>query len=380
MPPAEIISIGTELLLGEIVDTNAQFLAKVLRETGIDLYRKTTIGDNAARIAAAIREALSRADIILTTGGLGPTVDDPTRQAVALALERDLEYRPELWEQIQARFRRYNREPTENNKRQAYIPQGALAIENPVGTAPAFIVEVNGKTIVSLPGVPREMEHLMRHVVIPYLRNRYQIHTIIKMRILHTAGLGESQIDQVINELETMANPTVGLSAHAGQVDIRITAKADSSEEAEALIAPVEKTIRNMLGEWIYGIDQETLEEATLRHFQERQWKLAVCEYGTQGELAARLARLGEPFVGGEILATSPEAETRMPFIARRRDEKEVDVMAGIFIYPSQERQEVYITIISPEGSQEVFRPYGGPPGNAPRFAANHCLDLLRKL
>src|SRR5512133_2805341 len=155
MPSAEIITIGTEILLGEIVDTNARYIARQLRDAGIDLYRKTTVGDNAQRIAQALQQALERCDIVLTTGGLGPTVDDPTREAVALAVGVETEYTPDLWNQIEARFRRYGRLPTENNKPQAYIPKGAIVIENPVGTAPAFIIEIEGKSIISLPGVPR---------------------------------------------------------------------------------------------------------------------------------------------------------------------------------------------------------------------------------
>jgi molybdenum cofactor synthesis domain-containing protein len=158
MPSAEIIIIGTEILLGEIVDTNAQYVARCLRDAGVDLYRKTTVGDNPRRIAQAIQQAMERCDIILTTGGLGPTVDDPTREAIALGVGVDVEYRPELWDQIQARFARYGRTPTENNKKQAYIPQGAIAVENPVGTAPSFIVERGEKCIFALPGVPSEME------------------------------------------------------------------------------------------------------------------------------------------------------------------------------------------------------------------------------
>ena len=157
MPTAEIITIGTEILLGEIVDTNARFIARQLRDAGIDLYRKTTVGDNATRIATAIQQAMESSDIIITTGGLGPTIDDPTREAVALALETETEYRPELWEQIKARFERFGRIPTENNKRQAYVPIGAIAVENPVGTAPAFISERDMCSIIALPGVPREM-------------------------------------------------------------------------------------------------------------------------------------------------------------------------------------------------------------------------------
>ena len=202
MPSAEILTIGTEILLGEIIDTNARYLARQLRDAGIDLYRKTTVGDNARRIAQAIQQAMERCEIILTTGGLGPTVDDPTREAVALALGVSTEFRPELWEQIQSRFQRFGRQPTENNKRQAYVPQGALAVENPVGTAPAFIMETNAHAIISLPGVPREMEYLMENAVLPYLRQRYELTGIIKARVLHTAGVGESQIDELIGDLE----------------------------------------------------------------------------------------------------------------------------------------------------------------------------------
>ena len=380
MPSAEIISIGTELLLGEIIDTNARFLARSLRDIGVDLYRKTTIGDNIQRIATAIQESLERAEIIITTGGLGPTVDDPTRDAVALAVGRPTEYHPELWEQIQARFLRYNRQPTANNKRQAYIPQGAIPVENPVGTAPSFIVEIDAKSIISLPGVPREMEFLMRHAVIPYLKSHYQINSLIKVRTLHTSGLGESQIDDWIGDLESLSNPTVGLSAHSGQVDIRITAKAGSDIDAEALIQPIEQQLRQRLGEAVFGIDEATLEEAALSNLVKKEWSLAVFECGLGGELISRLARSGEMFRGGEILPVLPDPDQRLFFTAEFRQQKSVDVAMGIFMIPGTERQEIYITLVSPQGSQELERPYGGPPGNAPRFAVNYSLDLLRRL
>ena len=192
MPSAEIITIGTEILLGEIVDTNARFLARCLRDIGVDLYRKTSVGDNAKRIAQAVQQALERCDFVITTGGLGPTVDDPTREAIALAMGVSTEFRPELWQQIEERFTRYGRQPTENNKRQAYVPETSIAVENPVGTAPAFIVETGNQAIISLPGVPREMEYLMKNAILPYLRQHYTLKGIIKARVLHTAGAGES--------------------------------------------------------------------------------------------------------------------------------------------------------------------------------------------
>ena len=197
MPSAEIITIGTELLLGEIVDTNATFLARSLRDVGIDLFKITTVGDNVKRIAQAIQLSLEKCDIVITTGGLGPTVDDPTREAVALAVGVKSEFHPELWEQIQTRFTRLGRMPTENNRRQAYIPEGAIAIENPVGTAPIFILEYHSHVIISLPGVPSEMEYLLQHNIIPYLQQHYSLQAVIKTRVLHTVGVGESQIDHL---------------------------------------------------------------------------------------------------------------------------------------------------------------------------------------
>jgi len=380
MPSAEIITIGTEILLGEIVDTNAQYLALALRDAGIDLYRKTTVGDNPRRIAQAIQQSLERCQVIITTGGLGPTVDDPTREAVALAMGVETEYRPELWEQIQARFQRFNRLPTENNRRQAYIPCGAIAVENPVGTAPAFIVESGDRAIIALPGVPREMEYLMQNAILPYLRHRYQLKGIIKTRVLHTAGVGESQIDDLIGDLEALSNPTVGLAAHSGQVDVRITVKADNEAMAEALIAPVEAELRQRLGDSVYGIDQDTLEGTALQTLQGKGWSLGVIEYGMGGELVSRFAKYGEPFKSGEILPALPDEALRLRATAEYGTRKNLDVTLGTFLIPGEERQDIYITLVSPEGSKEYYRPYGGPPGNAPRFAVNHSLELLRKL
>src|SRR5688572_23959354 len=249
MPSAEIITIGTEILLGEIVDTNTRHIARTLRGMGVDLYRTVTIGDNTERIAEAIHNSMNRAEIVITTGGLGPTVDDPTREAVARAAGVELEFRQDLWEQVVAIISRYGRKPSENQKRQAYVPRGAIGISNPVGTAPCFIVEqsfahraersgregeagVKESVVISLPGVPNEMEYILHESIIPYLQKRFNLNQIIKIRILHCAGLGEGLIDEKIDDLEKLSNPTVGLAAHTGVVDIRIAAKA--KDEAEA--------------------------------------------------------------------------------------------------------------------------------------------------
>ncbi len=380
MPTAEIITIGTEILLGEILDTNARYIARALRDLGIDLYRKTTVGDNKNRIAQAIRQAMERSDIIITTGGLGPTVDDPTREAVALAAGVETEFRSELWKQIQVRFQRFGRQPTENNKRQAYIPRGAQAVENPVGTAPAFILETNGRTIISLPGVPREMEHLMQNAVLSYLRAHFILDAIIKSRVLHTAGVGESQIDLLISDLETLDNPTVALAAHSGRVDVRITIKAGSDAEADEQIQKVEEVIRERLGKWIYGIDQDTLEEAALHHLEHIGWTLVAVEVGLGGDLVRRLAAVQGPFRGGEVLTIQPTLEEFIDYTEALRQARHAEVGLGAAIMKHGVNEEIHFVLITPEGKKHYLRPYVGPPGNAPLWALNQGLDMIRRL
>jgi competence/damage-inducible protein CinA-like protein len=290
MMNAEIVSIGTELLLGEIVDTNAAHIARQLRTVGLDLFFKTTVGDNETRCADVIDQALNRADVVITTGGVGPTVDDITREAVARAASLQLEFRPELMKQIEERFSRWRSEMSENHRRQAFVPKGAIAIENPVGTAPCFIAETERGVVISLPGVPREMEYLLEHSVLPYLRQRFDLHASIVNRILRTAGLGESRIDTILSDMLTAKNPTIGLAAHPGQTDVRITAKADSEEEAYRLIAPVEAEVRRRLGPIIYGTGKESVEEVLLQRLAKVRLTLAAAESGTGGRLTSRLS------------------------------------------------------------------------------------------
>ncbi len=385
MPSAEIITIGTEILLGEIIDTNSSYLARQLRDNGVDVYRTTSIGDNVERIATAVREALQRADIVITTGGLGPTVDDPTREAVARAFGVETKYHEALWEQVCERFARFGRIPTENNQRQAYLPAGATPIENPVGTAPAFLVETGGEgrnsVLIALPGVPREMEHLLAHEALPRLRKRYNLSGVLKVRILHTAGVGESQIDARIGDLETLTNPTVGLAAHSGQVDVRITAKAETHGKATALIQKTEDEIRQRLGRWVYGADEETLEGLTLRMLAEKGWRLVVVEAGLEGKLVRRFANDTATFLWGEVHPTPPEDPAELlPLTARVCQQRHAEVGLGVAIYRAPVKSVVYLALVSPEGQKQRRLSYGGPPKLAHRHAVNAGLDLLRKL
>ena len=286
---AEIIMIGTELLLGQIVDTNAAYLAKQLAETGFNLYHKTTVGDNDARITESIRNALQRSDVVITSGGLGPTVDDKTREAVASATNSPLFLDRELLKEVAEFFKKRGMELGENNQRQAYIPQGAIPIHNPVGTAPGFIVADKGKYVISLPGVPHELHHLTENTVIPFLQKAFNINTIIKTRVLKTAGVGESTIDRLISDLEESENPTVGLAAHLGSVDIRVSAKAESVSEVEMLLGKMESMVRDRLEDVVYGVDEETIEGVVVDLLTDRRLSLAVMETNTGGELASRL-------------------------------------------------------------------------------------------
>jgi competence/damage-inducible protein CinA-like protein len=388
MPSAEIITIGTEILLGEIIDTNAAAIASTLRLEGIDVYRKTSVGDNVQRIAQIIQEALQRCDIVITTGGLGPTIDDPTRDAVALALGRSVEYHAELWEQIQERFRRYNRTPTENNRRQAYLPQGAIYIENAVGTAPCFAVDVEGKMIIALPGVPSEMEYVLQHEVMPLLRRKYPAASVLKMRVLHALAAGESQLDALIGEFEKWSNPTVGLAAHSGQVDVRICAKADTQEEAEKLIEPLEKAILERMGQWVYGKDEDTLEGILREQLRSTKMSCVVLEYGMGGVLVSKCLppKLGAVaketnnkvgFLSGEVNHDLASQEELVEKVKAYRNLKNADIGLGASLIPDENRILANLVLITPSGEKISQRSYGGPPKYAPLWAAHQSLYLL---
>jgi nicotinamide-nucleotide amidase len=303
---AEIITTGTELLLGQIDDTNATYLARQLRDLGIDVFYRTTVGDNEIRIAQALEQALARADLVITSGGLGPTVDDVTREAVARATGRPLVLYPDLLAQIESFFARFGSAMGDNNRRQAHLPEGSIPIENPVGTAPGFIVEDKQGAIITLPGVPRELYYLMEHAVVAYLLRRLGRRDVLVTRILRTVAVGESSIDQAIADLEVSANPTVGLAAHPGQTDVRIVAKAATQAEAEALVSDFEARIRGRLGPAIYATGTATLEAVVAGLLEERGATLAVAETLTGGDLSRRLGAHPTAFRGGVVAADGP--------------------------------------------------------------------------
>jgi nicotinamide-nucleotide amidase len=376
---AEIITIGTEILLGQIVDTNTRTIAQRLRDIGLDIYRTSTIGDNAARIAEAVRESMGRASAVITTGGLGPTIDDATREGIAHALGVETHFEPALWEQIQARFASFGREPSENNRRQAYIPDGATPIENPVGTAPAFLVETGTSVVIALPGVPAEMSYLLENEVLPYLKRHLKLSGTILTRVLRTAGLGESSLDERITDLEQLSNPTVGLSAHPGRVDIRITAKAPSHREAEEMIWGVEATLQQRLGDRIYGYDAETLEHAVLELLQAHSMRLVVVEHGTDGLLAGGLAAEGDILAAGQIMpraGSMDEIETDL-----RKLMKETATAAGLGLSLMQDEGDWTLRILRllPDSQAQREYEYGGALLNVRERGVSFALEFLRR-
>jgi len=376
---AEIITIGTELLLGEILDTNSRTIARALREIGLDLYRTTTVGDNVERIAQVVKESAERAQAVITTGGLGPTVDDPTREAMSIAFSSPLEFKPELWEEIIGRFSRYGTVPSENNKRQAFIPRGAIVISNPVGTAPAFIIETPSSVVIALPGVPAELAVLLESDVIPYLRKKLKLRQIIKTRILRTAGIGESWLDNKIEDLERMSNPTVGLAAHPGLVDIRITAKGPNSAAVDEMIWKMEATIRQRLGDHIYASDQTALEDVIIERLEEKGWKLLFFELGTNAVLEKSFAGRDSQFRKYAEIDPALNVKELPKLIQETIEDQQFEVGLGIHLSQNDQQQFAEIFIHLPDEVKHISKTYGGPRENAPKWAAALALSSLRR-
>lgn len=380
MPIAEIITIGTELLLGEIQDTNTRHIARVLRNAGIDLYRTTIVGDNLDRIASVVKEAIVRSNIVLTTGGLGPTVDDPTRTAIAKALGVEVEFQSLLWEQIQTRFQRYGRIPSENNRRQAFIPKGSTPIENLVGTAPAFACETANGILISLPGVPREMEFILENSVLPLLKERFSLAGIIKTFSIHTSGAGESHIDEKIGDLEMLSNPTVGLVAYPGLIDIRVTAKALSIDSADIMIAEMVNTIEKRLGNSIFGYNETTLEQVVASQLRRENIRVAIIEYGMNQMLSTRLKKEDILIEDTYILEHLPETEKLKSLCRDLYNLVKPNAVLGAILNPvSSEQNDLTLFLIFKETEYEKIRSFGGHSNLAGPWAENTALDFIRK-
>lgn len=317
---AEILSIGTELLLGQIVDSNAAYLGRTLASLGIDLYYKSTVGDNEGRIIETLRRARDRADLIITSGGLGPTEDDLTKECIAQVFDEELVMDEPSLEQLRAYFARRGYVMPERNKKQALIYRSGRMIPNPNGTAPGALLEKDGKIVVSLPGPPNEMIPMVENHVIPLLTERQAgKRQYLVTRVLRFIGIGESAVEERVQDLIHSKNPTVAPLAHTGEVHLRIAAKAESAEAAEALIRPVEEELRRRVGRFIYGVDQTTLEAAVVQLLRDRGRTVACAESCTGGGLGARITSVpgsSAVFQGG-IISYSNEAKEALLGVPR---------------------------------------------------------------
>ena len=299
----EIVSVGTELLLGQIVDTNAAWLSARLAEIGVGVYRRTTVGDNRERIVRALREALERADGAIAIGGLGPTEDDLTREAIAAVLNEPLVLDDGEAARLRAFFAARGREATERQLRQAMRPVSAQPIPNPHGTAPGLYAERDGKLIVAMPGPPNEFQPMAIDHVLPRLAARAG-GRVIRSRVLRLCGIGESDAEAQLRDLIACENPTLAPLAKLGEVHFRITAHADSTEHAEQMIAATERAVRARLGAYIFGVDDTTLEQAVVESLRTAGQSLVVAESCTGGLLANRITSVpgsSEVFLGGVV-------------------------------------------------------------------------------
>ena len=302
---AELLCVGTELLLGNILNSNARWLAERLAALGVPHYRQEVVGDNRERVIAAVRGASQRARVLITSGGLGPTPDDLTTEAIAAAFETPLEERPEVWELIQARLGGRGRPVAASNRRQAWLPQGAEVLPNPTGTAPGIIWSpVEGFTVLTFPGVPAELKAMWLATAEPWLRQAGVADGVFASRLLRFWGVSESALAEQVSDLLAQANPTVAPYAGLGEVKLRMTARAKDGATAAALLAPLEVELRRRSGQSCYGIDDDSLASVVLEKLRQRGQTLAVAESCSGGGLGAALAAVpgaSDVFLGGVI-------------------------------------------------------------------------------
>lgn len=402
---AEILSCGTELLLGHISDTNATFLAQSLSSLGIDLYFVSQVGDNQGRIVDTLRRAWERSDLVIMTGGLGPTEDDLARESISTLLGEAMQVDPQLEAELRERFAARNFPMPERNLKQATLIPSAQTLPNPLGTAPGWFVEKNGHFIVAMPGVPREMYRMWEAEAVPRLAKYTGAGTIFT-RIFRVSGLGESAVEERLDEILHSGNPTVATYAKSDAVDVRVTAKAEDHQRAEEMIERVEAQVRRLLGHHIFGTDKDTLQSVVGKYLGERQQSLAVMESLTGGLLASTITNYpasSKHFIGG-VVAYSPDLKIQLgvpretieqfgvvsPEVARAMAQAvrrllRADYGLGVTGVAGPEEQEgkpvgtVYIAIDGPRGVVDGRGPgWRGGREDQKRLATLAALNLLR--
>jgi len=407
MPNAEIIAVGSEMLTPQRVDTNSLYLTGELNALGVEVRRKLVIGDDRALLSAAVHQALSHADIVILTGGLGPTEDDVTREAVAQALNRGLIFRADLIEQLEERFRRLNRKMAENNRRQAFLVEGAEPLPNPRGTAPGQWIEEKEQVMMLLPGPPHELKAMFANECMPRLQRRLPPQ-VICTRCLRVAGMGESDLDHLIAPIYTKyTNPSTTILAAAGDIQIHLRARCTSAEEAERLLEEVGPPIEALLGERLYSHNGDSLELVVGKLLRARGATLSVAESCTGGMLGERITSVSassDYFVGGFLVYTD-RMKTAMlgvdPAALAEHTAVSEEVARAMAEGARAKTGSTYAISVTGEAGPEsatgapvgtAFIGFAGPGGSdAQRFnlfgdrtgvrtrATNSALDLLRR-
>ena len=405
----EILSVGTELLLGNIANTDAQMLSQGLSALGLNVYWHTVVGDNPQRAKEAVELARKRADIIITTGGLGPTYDDLTKQTICAAFDKPLVLHQDILENLKVFFEKnVHMKMPSNNIQQAELPEGCTVFDNPVGTAPGCAFESGGVHVLMLPGPPFEMLTMLRLCAIPYLR-RLSSEVIVSHDIM-TFGLGESPMEELLREkMSQMENPSLATYAKPSEVRLRATAKAESQEAAEAMLAPVVKEVTDFLGDYVYGLDVENLESVCSRLLREKQWTMATAESCTGGRVAERLTALpgaSQVYRGGVVSywtqvkadvlgvsqalleehgAVSAETARAMAEGARRITGADIAVSVTGVAGPDPDERGVavgivYIGLSTPEGTFCRRCDFGKRRRDRIQdLASNHAFDVVRR-
>lgn len=361
---AEVLSIGTELLLGQITDTNASWLAGRLADLGIDCHWKSTVGDNLGRATEAFQRAIERSDLVVATGGLGPTEDDLTREAIAAAVGETPAVDPSLEERLRAWFSARGIGMPERNRKQAWLIPSATALANPHGTAPGWLVRHQGRILVAMPGVPREMAPMWEHEVEPLLEGRDPL----RSRTLKLLGIGEGSVEEALAELVRSTAPTVATYAKADGVHVRVTDRDADVGARDARIAAVEAEIRRRLGPHVWGVDGETLGGVVGAALRSRGWTLATAESITGGEIARMLSEASEGWYrGGAVLPAADEA-------ALARSVAAADVSLVAFAVP----EGAAAAVVTPLGPQRTAV-RAASALEARRRGTLAALDLLRR-
>ena len=406
----EILSVGTELLLGSIVNSDAQALSRELSGLGLNVLYHSVVGDNPGRLKAAVELARGRADVIVTTGGLGPTCDDLTKQTLAESFGKKLVYHPECAQEIRRFFARMGREMTDNNLQQAYLPEGCDVLDNAWGTAPGCAFASEGTYVVMLPGPPAECLPMFRERALPWLARLSE--GVIRSRTLRVFGLGESAVESLLRDrMNALVNPTLAPYAKEGEVELRITAKADSEAAADELIAPVEAEVRSILGDLVYGADVSGLPQVVLEGARDRGLTLGTAESCTGGLIAKRLTDVpgaASVFKGGVVSyhcevkagvlgvsqalldekgAVCAEVARQMAQGARRALGVDLAVsVTGVAGPDPDERGNpvglVFTALAAPDGcwvKQLNLAGTGARRDRVRNLAANHALDMARR-